>query len=1019
MPTQTGSFDLRGIKTSYDSVEVSGRNIIRNSLPLNHDYWSNGIPIDTQDGFKCFHATGALGTTAYTYPTYNVQAASTPSKFVPQPNQYVAFSADVKFVNVARGTTNYFISLYGSGQTIDGTWQGASVVANSGHFTADNSNTLDETKLNGKGWVRVWIVYRYKNYTYTQTDPSLYARDFTGDVYFKNIKFELGNRATDWTPAPEDALDKSVPIYCRTNSSNTPTALPTVIVTNTSDTGTTAPSTNGNGWTKRHMTRIYASDLSYKYLYTCNQLISVGGYLLGHTDVVPDEGTVSINGADIVAGTVTADQMAANSITIGNMDSDTQSQILNSKILETKTASGSIAHIEDASAYPAINVTADIEPIQSGSGTPSPTNIRPISGYSSVMVNRTGKNLIDTTNAISGLCGYRAGDNINTVVASTRYSHSVPIRAKDGLVVSYSSTDTNKFQALFYEVYDSAGNWVQQVNLTNATSTTQTRTVPANTYEWIRFVYGAVSGSEVGTNITGQVQVEIGSTASAYEPYQGNTYTIDLNGTRYGGTLDVTNGVLTVDRGYTELSEDWYWVKSSSYAGGYYASCVNVDGMKANTPFISSHAKTATRIADYLFGTCYCDYSINFRIMSETSTLQDWKDYIVAQRNNGTPINICYELATPQTISLTAQQIELLQGTNNVWADSGDVSVQYVTMNSDLLALAEQASKSNKFITQIGDDGIKVHPENDADSNYAKIDADGMEVYKGGNSVAKYSDTSRVGQQSTRHIEIKDGGLQVYQDASNVMAHIGYGTGNSASGTATTPYYVLGILNGTPTLGNYSLTEGFYNVASGAYSHAEGAWTVASRAYSHAEGYDTEANGNGAHAEGFGTIAQGAGQTVIGQYNIASGSPQVLHNGYLFIIGNGTGDDARSNAMTVDESGNVDISGSYKVNGTAIDAYSTTTFTPTSGSSYSNYGGCYYEKYGRLVHVHVGVSGLTTNTSTNIFTLPTGYRPSSPMFAHGTGGSWNTLGYLEISTAGVVNVRSQGTYCGADAFFIV
>lgn len=99
--------------------------------------------------------------------------------------------------------------------------------------------------------------------------------------------------------------------------------------------------------------------------------------------------------------------------------------------------------------------------------------------------------------------------------------------------------------------------------------------------------------------------------------------------------------------------------------------------------------------------------------------------------------------------------------------------------------------------------------------------------------------------------------------------------------------------------------------------------------------------------------------------------------------------------------------------------YVRTTFTPTSGSSYSSYGGCYYEKYGRTVHVHVGVSGLTTGTATTIFTLPSGYRPSSMIFGHGTGGAWNNIGYLEVNTSGAVTVRSQGTYCGADVTFMV
>lgn len=97
-----------------------------------------------------------------------------------------------------------------------------------------------------------------------------------------------------------------------------------------------------------------------------------------------------------------------------------------------------------------------------------------------------------------------------------------------------------------------------------------------------------------------------------------------------------------------------------------------------------------------------------------------------------------------------------------------------------------------------------------------------------------------------------------------------------------------------------------------------------------------------------------------------------------------------------------------------------TTFTPTSGSSYSTYGGCYYETYGNMVHVHVGVSGLTANTGTTIFTLPSGVRPSSTIFGHGTGGTATNIGYLEVRTTGVVYVYSNGsTYVGADVTYMV
>ena len=40
-------------------------------------------------------------------------------------------------------------------------------------------------------------------------------------------------------------------------------------------------------------------------------------------------------------------------------------------------------------------------------------------------------------------------------------------------------------------------------------------------------------------------------------------------------------------------------------------------------------------------------------------------------------VQLCYELATPQTYQLTPTEIALLKGQNNVWTDSGEVEVTY------------------------------------------------------------------------------------------------------------------------------------------------------------------------------------------------------------------------------------------------------------------------------------------------------------------------------------------------------
>ena len=96
------------------------------------------------------------------------------------------------------------------------------------------------------------------------------------------------------------------------------------------------------------------------------------------------------------------------------------------------------------------------------------------------------------------------------------------------------------------------------------------------------------------------------------------------------------------------------------------------------------------------------------------------------------------------------------------------------------------------------------------------------------------------------------------------------------------------------------------------------------------------------------------------------------------------------------------------------------TFTPTAGSNYSGYGGCYYETYGKIVHVHIGVSGLTSNTVTTVYTMPNTLKPYSMIVSHGSGGTSSNIGYIEVTTAGVVNVRSNGgTYICADIFYMV
>ena len=107
------------------------------------------------------------------------------------------------------------------------------------------------------------------------------------------------------------------------------------------------------------------------------------------------------------------------------------------------------------------------------------------------------------------------------------------------------------------------------------------------------------------------------------------------------------------------------------------------------------------------------------------------------------------------------------------------------------------------------------------------------------------------------------------------------------------------------TIGDYSVAEGYNTEASEFGAHAEGDSTVAGSQGAHAEGISTWALEQGSHTEGTGTIAYGVNQHVFGRYN-------ATNDHLLEIVGNGTGNSARSNARTLDWNGNEWLAGAIK-----------------------------------------------------------------------------------------------------------
>lgn len=87
--------------------------------------------------------------------------------------------------------------------------------------------------------------------------------------------------------------------------------------------------------------------------------------------------------------------------------------------------------------------------------------------------------------------------------------------------------------------------------------------------------------------------------------------------------------------------------------------------------------------------------------------------------------------------------------------------------------------------------------------------------------------------------------------------------------------------------------------------------TTASGAVATATGSQTVASGSGSATFGIQTKANHQAQFVFGEFNEEDASSAASYNrgNYVEVVGNGTADDARSNARTLDWDGNESLAG--------------------------------------------------------------------------------------------------------------
>lgn len=388
--------------------------------------------------------------------------------------------------------------------------------------------------------------------------------------------------------------------------------------------------------------------------------------------------------------------------------------LLNSPHLET--ASGSIANFSTDMKAPLKECKIHFLPVQSGSGDPSPDNVRPITGWTGVNVEHSGKNVAHITgfSAKSTENPYAtksSSNNYGTTISTTSFS----LPDTELVITQTQSSETAKiyeYQNGYFVVdtdsLEFGENYLVSFRVSNVISNllnanlSDIRIAAPSGATYSPTVYGdrlvynyrhiqrsnlpnqqniAIYVCTMSFTMSEFMVTPISDEDTTFEPYQSTQIPISFgdNGTIYGGYVDLVSGevIQTHKSVILDGSESWGSYKDSQQM--HFWLTLSDKKVKVNSS-ISSIFPNAANISfwDAELYSLFGDHNSIPRIYVNSpykmpGLVTEWKAYL-----NEHPMQICYELATPITYQLTPQQLKSLKGINNIWSDAnGDIEVKF------------------------------------------------------------------------------------------------------------------------------------------------------------------------------------------------------------------------------------------------------------------------------------------------------------------------------------------------------
>lgn len=355
-------------------------------------------------------------------------------------------------------------------------------------------------------------------------------------------------------------------------------------------------------------------------------------------------------------------------------------------------------HIVKPAAAPLQNFVTDMvaplkeckvhfSPVQDTSnGAPSPDNVCPISGWTELEVTQCGKNF--STAATGTEMAQKWPFNNNS---SSRELLITGMQPKQEFTLSASFTKASepssnkRLYLVGSQKANSISNEIFQGPLADGPH-------DAVIHNWVD-TDGTIKIMHNNRGLTynddfieyaaslQNIQLELGDTATPFEPYNGTTIPITFPseaGTIYGGYVDLIKGEVIKEWETVKIADlNWY-----NYSGKihYYAvlplrernTYIYTDTLTPRTTG-SFTQENVGELTYYGEGTTVT-YKYIWTKVPEAMEITEANEWI---KNTYANAVICYKLETPIHYSLTPTQLKTLRGTNNVWSSAGDITLSY------------------------------------------------------------------------------------------------------------------------------------------------------------------------------------------------------------------------------------------------------------------------------------------------------------------------------------------------------